>query len=434
MVKSNAAGRKEISRSFHEEDRLALVSPTRLPRLDNSHEFVDVPVTKKHKSAHQGDVLKQCMVLSFESAVYSAQRAAALPGPQDLADLPLFQQAREADIVFMKECHARRKELQMEEERRRQEEARLEAERRLERQKEREEQRKKRMEAKELRRQERMEAKRERMGSVQERKMRAYEEAYEKWERNFKEQKSTLDEAQEKIKMFASMKLEREGSLRDFHTEKEELLESLRSAAVRADSLPVGAAKEKAEKEAKEKEAKEKEREREKKRERERERDLYKYSRAAGDVTIIAKPQGERERSSEARSPSFRDRERDRERDRGERERERMDQFGGGARKSIGIRDGGGYGGVPGGSSFPRGGTSIRDSRDAWAGGGGGGGGGHSIRRGPPPSSRYGGGGSIRETRDPRDMRDGPRDGPGGGPFSKYGGGRGGGPYRGRGR
>ena len=424
MVKSNAAGRKEISRSFHEEDRLALVSPTRLPRLDNSHEFVDVPATKKHKSAHQGDVLKQCMVLSFESAVYSAQRAAALPGPQDLADLPLFQQAREADIVFMKECHARRKELQMEEERRRQEEARLEAERRLERQKEREEQRKKRTEAKELRRQERMEAKRERMGAVQERKMRAYEEAYEKWERNFKEQKSTLDEAQEKIKKYASMKLEREGSLRDFHTEKEELLASLRSAAVRADSLPVGAAKEKAEKEAKEKEAKEKEtkekeREREREREKKRERDSYKYTRAAGDITIIAKPQGERERSLEARSPSFRDRERDRARDRGERERER-DQFGG-------------YGGMPGGSSFPRGGTSIRDSREAWAAGGGGGGGGgsgHSIRRGPPPSARYGGGGSIRDTRDPRD-------GPGG-PFSKYGGGRGGrggGPYRGgRGR
>ena len=411
--------------SFHEDDLHALVSPSRFPPLNNSHEFVDYGTGKKHKN--QGEVLKQVMVLHMESCVHAAQRSATLPGPQELANLPLFQQARESDIAHLKATHARRKELQRQEERQRLEEQRLEAERKLERQREREEQRKKRMEAKELRRQERMEAKRERMAAVQERKMRAYEEAYEKWERNFKEQKSSLDEIQEKIKMLSSMKLEREGSLRTFDTEKEELLESLRSAAVRADSLPPGAAKEKAEKEAKEKaekEAKEKERaEREKKRERERERERgeYKYTSRAVDIQIVAKPQSERDARplSEARSPSFRDRDRD--------------TFGGGARKSIGIRDGGGYRykgvsstayGDSSASPFLRG-ASIRDSirphdreprdgrdgrdargirpRDSPAG--------HSIRRGPPMSAY--GGGSIRDTRDP--ARDGP------GSFSRYG-------------
>ena len=203
MVKTDNKRRLEVN-SFHEDDVNALVAPTRLPPLNNSHELVDHGAGKKQKN--QGDILKQVLVLHMESCVHSAQRRATLPGPCDLANLPLFQQARSADIVYLKKSHARRKELQMEEERRRLEEERLEAERRLERQREREEQRKERLEGKELRRQERMEAKRERMGAVQERKMRAYEEAYEKWARNFKEQKSSLEEAQEKIKMLSSMK------------------------------------------------------------------------------------------------------------------------------------------------------------------------------------------------------------------------------------
>ncbi len=458
MVKTDNKRPLELN-SFHEDDVHALVAPTRLPPLNNSHEFVDHVTGKKHKN--QGDTLKQVMVLHMESCVYSAQRRATLPGPADLANLPLFQQARSADIVHLKESHARRKELQMEEERRRLEEERVEAARKLERRREREELRKERLEAKELRRQERMEAKRERMGAVQERKMRAYEEAYEKWARNFKEQKATLEEAQEKIKMLSGVKLEREGSLRTFDTEKEELLESLRSAAVRADSLPLGAAKEKAEKEAKEKaerEVKEREQqrvEREKKRERERDRDRGEYKKftpRAAAIQIVAKPQSERDVRplSEARSPSFRDRERDarplsearspsfrdRERDARppfearspsfrDRERDR-DGFGGGSRKSIGIRDGGyrytgGNGGAaPGSSPIMRSGASIRASmrpydrdargaRDARpreellpAG--------HSIHHGPPGS---GFGSSIRDTRDP--LRDES------GSFSRYG-------------
>ena len=440
MTKLNAGRKIDPKSSFFDEDYHALVSTARLPRLDNCHELVEHGSnSKKHKSTHV-DVLKQCFVLSLESTVYSAQRAATLPPPEDLASLPLFQQARETDVAFLQECHARRKELQREEERRRLEEKRLEAERRLEREKEREEQRKKRMEAKELRRQERMEAKRERMGAVQERKMRAYEEAYEKWERNYKEHKLTLDAAQEKIKMLERMKLEREGSLRDFDMEKEELLETLRSSAVRADSLPAKekAAREKAEREAKEKAEKEAKERMDREKKRDRERDAYKYTPRTADITIVAKPQAER--FLEARSPSFREREREREREKRDWDRGERDPFGGaGARKSLGIRDGGGYryvgSGGPGDSSpFSRGGASIRDSRphdrdprdgrprDDSVGLGNG----HSIRRGPPMSARYGGGASIRDVRDPRDMRDG----------SGYRGGRGGyrGGYNGRGR
>ena len=452
MVKTDNKRPLELN-SFHEDDVHALVAPTRLPPLNNSHEFVDHVTGKKHKN--QGDTLKQVMVLHMESCVYSAQRRATLPGPADLANLPLFQQARSADIVHLKESHARRKELQMEEERRRLEEERVEAARKLERRREREELRKERLEAKQLRRQERMEAKRERMGAVQERKMRAYEEAYEKWARNFKEQKATLEEAQEKIKMLSGVKLEREGSLRTFDTEKEELLESLRSAAVRADSLPRGAAKEKAEREVKEREQQRVEREKKRERERERDRDRGEYKKftpRAAAIQIVAKPQSERDVRplSEARSPSFRDRERDarplsearspsfrdRERDARppfearspsfrDRERDR-DGFGGGSRKSIGIRDGGyrytgGNGGAaPGSSPIMRSGASIRASmrpydrdargaRDARpreellpAG--------HSIHHGPPGS---GFGSSIRDTRDP--LRDES------GSFSRYG-------------
>ena len=460
MVKSD---NKRATNSFHEDDVHALVVPTRLPPLNNSHEFAEHGAGKKQKN--QREILKQVMVLHMESCVHSAQRRATLPAPADLANLPLFQQARSVDVVYLKESHARRKELQMEEERRRLEEERLEAARKLERQREREEQRKERLEAKELRRQERMEAKRERMGAVQERKMRAYEEAYDKWARNLKEQKASLEEAQEKIKMLSGMKLEREGSLRTFDTEKEELLESLRSAAVRADSLPPGAAKEKTEREAKEKakekasreaerEANEREQqrvEREKKRERERERErgeYKKYTPRIADIQIVAKPQSERDARplSEARSPSFRDRERDARslseaRSPSFRDQERdRDGFGGGSRKSIGIRDGGyrytgGSGGAgPGSSPIMRGGASIRASmrpydRDAR--------GtrdvrpredghptGHSIRHGSPGSGH---GGSIRDTRDPRD---------GPGSFARYGSGshRGRGADRGRSR
>lgn len=441
MVKTD----ERASNSFHEDDVHALVAPTRLPRLNNCHEFVDHGTGKKHKN--QGEILKQVMVLHMESCVHAAQRRSTLPGPADLASLPLFQQARRTDAVYLKESHARRKELQMEEERRRLEEERLEAARKLERQREREELRKERLEAKELRRQERMEAKRERMGAVQERKMRAYEESYEKWARNFKEQKATLEETQEKIRMLSGMKLEREGSLRTFDTEKEELLESLRSAAVRADSLPSGAAKEKAEREAREKdereekekaerEAKEKEQqrvEREKKREREPWGEYNKYTSRVADIQIVAKPQSEREARllSEARSPSFRDRERegrllsearspsfrDRERDR--------DGFGGGSRKSIGIRDGGyrytgGDGGAaPVSSPISRGPAPIRasmrpydrdarDPRDA-----------RPREDGPPsgPSIRHGpsGSGYGGSFRDARGSRDGP------GSFVRYG-------------
>mmetsp|Transcript_5012 Transcript_5012/g.14456 ORF Transcript_5012/g.14456 Transcript_5012/m.14456 type:complete len:440 (+) Transcript_5012:113-1432(+) len=423
MVKTD----ERASNSFHEDDVHALVAPTRLPRLNNCHEFVDHGTGKKHKN--QGEILKQVMVLHMESCVHAAQRRSTLPGPADLASLPLFQQARRTDAVYLKESHARRKELQMEEERRRLEEERLEAARKLERQREREELRKERLEAKELRRQERMEAKRERMGAVQERKMRAYEESYEKWARNFKEQKATLEETQEKIRMLSGMKLEREGSLRTFDTEKEELLESLRSAAVRADSLPSGAAKEKAEREAREKdereekekaerEAKEKEQqrvEREKKREREPWGEYNKYTSRVADIQIVAKPQSEREARllSEARSPSFRDRERDR------------DGFGGGSRKSIGIRDGGyrytgGDGGAaPVSSPITRGPAPIRasmrpydrdarDPRDA-----------RPREDGPPsgPSIRHGpsGSGYGGSFRDARGSRDGP------GSFVRYG-------------
>ena len=141
MVKTD----ERASNSFHEDDVHALVAPTRLPRLNNCHEFVDHGTGKKHKN--QGEILKQVMVLHMESCVHAAQRRSTLPGPADLASLPLFQQARSTDAVYLKESHARRKELQMEEERRRLEEERLEAARKLERQREREELRKERLEA-----------------------------------------------------------------------------------------------------------------------------------------------------------------------------------------------------------------------------------------------------------------------------------------------
>ena len=110
MVKTDNKRRLEVN-SFHEDDVNALVAPTRLPPLNNSHELVDHGAGKKQKN--QGDILKQVLVLHMESCVHSAQRRATLPGPCDLANLPLFQQARSADIVYLKKSHARRKELQM---------------------------------------------------------------------------------------------------------------------------------------------------------------------------------------------------------------------------------------------------------------------------------------------------------------------------------
>jgi hypothetical protein len=419
-------GNQDLS-SFHDLDHHHLVSPSRLPLLNNSHELAEYRVSKKQRNE---DILKQCMVLHLESCVTHAQKRSIVPAPAELVQLPVFKQAREIDILDLHASHARRKELLKEEERRRLEEERLEAERRLEREKVREEQRKKRLEAKELRRQERMEAKRERLAVIQEKKMRQYEEAYEKWERNLKEQRATLDAAQEKIKTLESLKIEREGSLKTFDVEKEDLLESLRSAAVRADSVPAtgkidsrtAGSKDKArnagdlEKTSRVRSSSidrerstvlpygDRDRERvsrNDRREREYENRVKSLDRDRDtrtsrdrvfdhrdDVPIVSKGDREIRDRYESGSSSLRERDRDvwdsrRVRDLSE-------------KKPVGIRDRGGarYMGGPGSppGMFARAGGSIRDqrprsppphpyNRDK--------GSGYSIRRGPPVGARY---------------------------------------------
>ena len=216
---------------FLREDIQELASSTRFPRLDNAHEFAeDVCVNKNNK---RKDILKQCMLLHFEHRVVQAQRLGTVPQAEELASLPLFQQARDLDEKYLREKYKKTVYEKKEEEMRMIEEERLEEERRLERQREKEELKRKRAEAKELRRQERRAAKKEELIATYEEKKRRYEEAYEKWDRKMKEQRARLEELQDKIKAADGHKKQLEESMVSMEKQKESLLESLREAATK---------------------------------------------------------------------------------------------------------------------------------------------------------------------------------------------------------
>lgn len=214
---------------FLQEDVKEIASANRLPRLDNVHELVSESQSAGLKSKKkQFHVIRQCLLLQLECCVAEAQRSRSIPQPRQLAELPLFKQAREIDgryVLQEKESHARRQE---EEARLRKEQERLEAERRVERQKEKEAQRQKRMESKELRRQERMAAKKESRVTFREEKRQRYEQEMDAWQEALREKQDSLDALHERIKRVDAQRKDLAESLSRLEKEKEELLERLR--------------------------------------------------------------------------------------------------------------------------------------------------------------------------------------------------------------
>ncbi|KAI8106847.1 hypothetical protein M9434_001501 [Picochlorum sp. BPE23] len=217
---------------FLAEDVKEIASANRLPRLDHVHELVSESesVTLKSKKK-QVQVLRQCLLLQLECCVTEAQRARSIPQPTELAQLPVFQEARAIDSTYVlqeKESHARREE---EEARLRMEQERLEAERRVERQKEKEAQRQKRLESKELRRQERMAAKKESRLALREEKRQRYEQEVDAWQEALREKQDSLDALHGRIKRADVQRKEMAESLSIIEKEKEALLERLRHVA-----------------------------------------------------------------------------------------------------------------------------------------------------------------------------------------------------------
>lgn len=214
---------------FLAEDVKEIASANRLPRLDHVHELVSESesFTLKSKKKHV-QVLRQCLLLQLECCVTEAQRSRSIPQPTELAQLPVFRQARAIDSTYVlqeKESHARREE---EEARLRMEQERLEAEKRVERQKEKEAQRQKRLESKELRRQERMAAKKESRVTLREEKRQRYEQELDAWQEALREKQDSLDALHDRIKRADVQRKDMAESLSIIDKEKEALLERLR--------------------------------------------------------------------------------------------------------------------------------------------------------------------------------------------------------------
>lgn len=203
---------------FLAEDVKEIASANRLPRLDHVHELVfeSESFTLKSKKKHV-QVLRQCLLLQLECCVTEAQRSRSIPQPTELAQLPVFRQARAIDSTYLlqeKESHARREE---EEARLRMEQERLEAEKRVERQKE-----------KEAQRQKRLEAKKESRVTLREEKRQRYEQELDAWQEALREKQDSLDALHDRIKRADVQRKDMAESLSIIEKEKEALLERLR--------------------------------------------------------------------------------------------------------------------------------------------------------------------------------------------------------------
>lgn len=216
--------------SYLDEDVHHLASHSRYPRLENCHELAEDVLSNHGKKKRQSHILQQCLVLQLERHVVDAQRQGVVPQAEELATLPLFDQARRMDACFLKKKYETTCLKEKEEERRRLEEERLEAERKQER----EEQRRKKREMKEARRKERMQMKKEQAVSLHEKKKRQFEDAWDKWQQSVNEQQAVLDALQEKIRSLDERRKKSIDSVSQLDKEKERLLESLREAAAKA--------------------------------------------------------------------------------------------------------------------------------------------------------------------------------------------------------
>jgi len=186
-------------------------------------------------------VLKACLEQQLQENVKLAQQRGLLPDDEELAILPVFQQARLDDAQ-----HIQRSELEAaaREEKRR---LAIEEARRVETERQRraaeeaaaEAERKKR--AKEARRQARLEAKTESLKRTRAEEQRRYDELLSRWKSNVEERQTKHDEVKQAIATASEKKAAVQRRLTELTENKSSLLKQLRDLAARGTSGTVGA-------------------------------------------------------------------------------------------------------------------------------------------------------------------------------------------------
>jgi hypothetical protein len=181
-------------------------------------------------------VLRACLEQQLQENVKIAQQYGVLPDDEDLAKLPIFQQARHDDAHHIQRSEeeaaareeARRlaveeaKRAEAERQRRAAEEAAAEAERKRE--------------AKEVRRQARLEAKKEKLKRTRAEEQRRYDELLSRWKVNVEERQNKLDEVKHAIATASEKKAAVQSRLAELTENKTTLLKQLRDLAARGTS------------------------------------------------------------------------------------------------------------------------------------------------------------------------------------------------------
>ncbi len=217
-------------KSFMPEDvQLALHSD--LQPLQSSFSAPELGISAKR-------VLKACLEQQLQENVKLTQREGVLPDDEELAKLPIFQQALADDADHIRraeeESAAREKSRRLaveeakraeaERQRRAAEEAVAEAERKRE--------------AKEARRQARLVAKKEALKRTRAEEQRRYDELLSRWKSNVEERQSKLDEVKAAITSASEKKTAVQNRLAKLMANKTSLLKQLRDLAAQGTSGP----------------------------------------------------------------------------------------------------------------------------------------------------------------------------------------------------
>lgn len=181
-------------------------------------------------------VLKACLEQQLQENVKLAQQVGLLPNDEELAILPVFQQARRDDAH-----HIQRSEIEAaaREEKRRlavEEAKRAEAERQRRAAEEAAAEAERKKQAKEARRQARLVAKRESLKRTRAEEQRRYDELLCRWKSNVEERQTKHDEVKQAITTASEKKAAVQRRLAELTENKSSLLKQLRDLAARGTS------------------------------------------------------------------------------------------------------------------------------------------------------------------------------------------------------
>jgi hypothetical protein len=215
-------------KSFMPED-VQLAFQSDLQPLQSSFPAPELGISAKR-------VLKACLEQQLQENVKLAQQHRLLPDDAELAELPIFQQARHDDAHHIQRSE---QEAAAREEARRlavEEAKRAEAERQRRAAEEAAAEAARKMEAKEARRQVRLEAKKESLRRTRAEEQRRYDELLSRWKSNVEERQNKLDEVKHAIATASEKKAAVQSRLAELTENKSSLLKQLRDLAARGTS------------------------------------------------------------------------------------------------------------------------------------------------------------------------------------------------------